>query len=84
MKRKRNERADPHCKWIAAVVMHFMHRVDEGLLVTTAVVLIALLFIRDLRGERATEDAHVAIEENQANLLPRGEMRIFNCRASVT
>jgi hypothetical protein len=49
---------------VAAIVMHFLHWVDEGLLITIAVVLIALLFIRDLRRERATEDAHAAIAEN--------------------
>ncbi len=62
---------------VTAIVMHFLHLADEGLLITIAVVLIALLFIRDLRRERATEDAHTAIAENRAalrsiqtNLLP--------------
>lgn len=70
--------------------MHFMHRVDEGRLITTAVVLVVLLFIRDLRRERAIEDAHVAIEENQTflrsiqnNLLARGDVRIFSCRPAT-
>lgn len=49
---------------VAAIVMHFLHWADEGLLITIAVVLIALLFIRDLRREGATEDAHAAIAEN--------------------
>ncbi len=62
---------------IAAIVMHFLHWADEGLLITIAVVLIALLFIRDVRREGASEDAHAAIAENRAalrsiktNLLP--------------
>lgn len=62
---------------VAAIVMHFLHWADESLLITIAVVLIALLFIRDLRREGATEDAHAAIAESraalrsiQANLLP--------------
>lgn len=62
---------------VAAIVMHFLHWADEGLLITIAVVLIALLFIRDLRRERATEDAFAAVAENrvllrsiQTSLLP--------------
>jgi hypothetical protein len=53
---------------VAAIVMHFLHLADEELLITIAVVLIALLFIRDLRRERATEDAYTAIAENRAAL----------------
>ncbi len=53
---------------IAAIVMHFLHWADEPLLITIAVILIALLFIRDLRRERATEEAHAAITENRAAL----------------
>lgn len=62
---------------ITAIVLHFLHIIDEGVLVTIAVVLIALLFIRDLRRERATDQAYASIEENrtalraiQANLVP--------------
>lgn len=62
---------------VAAIVMHLLHLIDEGVLITIAVLLIALLFIRDLRRDRATEQAHVMIEEMrtalqsiQTNLLP--------------
>jgi hypothetical protein len=41
---------------------------SEELLVTIAVALIALLFIRDLRRERSTEDAYAAIADNRAAL----------------
>ena len=53
---------------MAAIVMHFLHLADESLLITIAVVLIALLFIRDLRRERTTDDAYAAIAENRATL----------------
>ena len=62
---------------VAAIVMHLLHLIDEGVLITIAVVLIALLFIRDLRRDRATEKAYATIENNQTllqsiqtNLLP--------------
>lgn len=62
---------------IAAIVMHLLHIIDVEVLITIAVVLIALLFIRDLRRERATEQAYSSIEETriairsvQAGLLP--------------
>lgn len=62
---------------VAAIVMHLLHLIDEGILITIAVVLIALLFIRDLRRDRATEKAYATIERNQTalqsiqtNLLP--------------
>lgn len=51
---------------IAAIVMHFLHIIDVDVLTTIAVVLIALLFIRDLRRERATEHAYSAIEETRS------------------
>ena len=53
---------------VAAIVMHLLHWADEGLLITIAVVLIALLFIRDLRRERATEEAHATIAEIRTTL----------------
>jgi hypothetical protein len=31
---------------VAAIVMHLLHLIDQGVLITLAVVLIALLFIR--------------------------------------
>ncbi|WP_432822683.1 hypothetical protein [Trichloromonas sp.] len=39
----------------AAILMHFLHIVEEDVLLMIAVVLIALLFIRDLRRERQSE-----------------------------
>lgn len=62
---------------VAAIVMHLLHLVDQGVLITIAVVLIALLFIRDLRRDRSTEQTHANIEEMRTvlqsiktNLLP--------------
>jgi hypothetical protein len=40
---------------VSAIVMHFLHIVEEGALLMIAVVLIALLFIRALRRERQDE-----------------------------
>lgn len=53
---------------VAAIVLHLLHIIDQGVLVTISVVLIALLFIRDLRRERATEDAYACIGENRSLL----------------
>lgn len=50
---------------VAAIVMHFLHIIDVEVLVTLTVVLIALLFIRDLRRERTTEQMQRSIESNQ-------------------
>lgn len=68
---------------VAAIVLHLLHIIDQGVLVTIAVVLIALLFIRDLRRERATDQAYATIEENrvalraiQTNLLPADALLI--------
>jgi hypothetical protein len=62
---------------IIAIVMHFLHVINEEVLITITVVLIALLFIRDLRRERITDEMHSGIEENrsalrsiQANIVP--------------
>ncbi len=62
---------------VAAIVMHLLHLADEGVLITIAVVLIALLFIRDLRRDRTIEQAHATIREIRTvlqsittNLLP--------------
>lgn len=52
----------------AAIVMHFLHLIEVDILITIAVLLIALLFIRDLRQERATEQAYASIEESRAKL----------------
>lgn len=53
---------------VAAVVLHLLHVIDESVLLTIAVVLIALLFLRDLRQERATEEAFACVDDNR-NLL---------------
>ena len=62
---------------VAAIVLHFLHINDEEVLITLTVVLIALLFIRDLRRERMTEQIHKSVESNetalraiQASLVP--------------
>ncbi len=66
-----------------AIVMHALHLVNEEVLITIAGALIALLFIRDLRRDRATEEAHASIAEIrtilqtvQTNLLPADAMLI--------
>jgi hypothetical protein len=40
---------------VAAILMHFLHIVESDVLLMIAVVLIALLFLRDLRRERQSE-----------------------------
>jgi len=62
---------------VAALVMHFLHVIEADVLLMLAVVLIALLFLRDLRRERSTErlDEHVSqtattVKELHAMLLP--------------
>jgi hypothetical protein len=42
---------------VAAIVLHLLHVIDEGVLTTIAVVLLAVLFIRDLRRERSALQA---------------------------
>lgn len=68
---------------IAAIVMHFLGIIDVEILITIAVVLIALSSIRDLRRERASERAYASIEELRsltgtlsASLLPPDAMLI--------
>lgn len=53
---------------VAAIVLHFLHIIDVQVLITLTVVLIALLFIRDLRRERTMEQMHKGIEWNQTAL----------------
>jgi hypothetical protein len=48
---------------VAAIVMHLLHLVDEAILITIALLLIALLFMRDLRRDR--EQAHASIRDIQ-------------------
>lgn len=40
---------------VIALVLHLLHVVDEGVLLMLALVLLALLFVRDLRGEHVIE-----------------------------
>lgn len=53
---------------VAAIVMHFLHVIDETVLLTIMVVLIALLFIRDLRRERLIDEIHAGMVESRAAL----------------
>jgi hypothetical protein len=62
---------------VAAIVMHFLHLIEEDILLMIAVVLIALLFIRDLRRERLAEriadkmqQTETTLKAIQTNLLP--------------
>jgi hypothetical protein len=48
--------------------MHFLHVINEEVLITITVVLIALLFIRDLRRERTFEDIHAGVDSNRSSL----------------
>lgn len=53
---------------VTALVMHFLHVINEEVLVTITVVLIALLFIRDLRRERTLAEMHAGVESNRSAL----------------
>ena len=62
---------------VLALVMHFLHLVDTDVLLLIAVVLIALLFIRDVRQERRAERMEESLEaaarsvgQIQSNLAP--------------
>lgn len=62
---------------VAALVMHFLHVIEEDILLMIAVVLIALLFLRDLRRERHAErmdesvqQTEAVVKEIQAKLIP--------------
>jgi len=62
---------------VAALVMHFLHVIEADILLTIAVVLMALLFLRDLRRERHAErmdesllQTASAVKEIQAMLIP--------------
>lgn len=54
---------------VTAIVLHQLHIIDMGVFLSITVVLIALLFIRDLRRERAADVAYARIEENHAALV---------------
>jgi hypothetical protein len=62
---------------VMALVMHFLHIIEENVLLMIAVVLLALLFIRDLRRERSSErmeqsltHTETAISQMQTSLRP--------------
>lgn len=54
---------------VIALVLHFLHIIEEGVLLSVALVLLALLFVRDLRREHETED--IARTVNQTERLVR-------------
>jgi len=51
-----------------ALIMHWLHMVDADMLISIAVVLIAILFIRDLRRDQAHEDMHASIKDSHTAL----------------
>jgi len=52
----------------AALIMHRLHIVDDDVLISLTVVLIAILFIRDLRRDQTHEDMHASIKDSHAAL----------------
>ncbi|MDQ6959889.1 MAG: hypothetical protein Q9M27_02580 [Mariprofundaceae bacterium] len=52
----------------AALIMHRLHMVDDDVLISLTVVLIAILFIRDLRRDQTHEDMHASIKDSRAIL----------------
>jgi hypothetical protein len=53
---------------VLALLLHFLHIVDEEVLLMIALVLIALLFIRDLRRERTDERIEESLREIHGSL----------------
>jgi hypothetical protein len=53
---------------VTALVLHFLHIVDQDVLLVIAVVLLAVLFARDLRKERLLERIEAAIGESGSTL----------------
>jgi len=53
---------------VAALLMHRLHMVDDDVLISLTVVLIAILFIRDLRRDQTHEKMQTIIEENRDTL----------------
>jgi len=51
---------------VMALVMHFLHLIEEEVLLMIAVVLLALLFIRDLRRERSSERMEHSLMQAEA------------------
>ncbi len=61
----------------AALLMHRLHMVDDDVMISLTVILIAILFIRDLRRDQTHEKMQAVIEANrdalqriQTNLVP--------------
>jgi hypothetical protein len=54
---------------VAALIMHFLHIIEADVLLMIAVVLLALLFIRDLRRERVTEHMDQALARTEATVI---------------
>jgi hypothetical protein len=53
---------------IAAIVLHFLHITEQSTLLAITLVLIALLFLRDLRRENQMEKISAVLEENFKSL----------------
>ena len=53
---------------VAALVMHFLHLIEQDVLLMIALVLLALLFLRDLRGERQIERITKSLDNASATL----------------
>lgn len=50
---------------VAALILHFLHIIEEGVLLSVALVLLALLFVRDLRREHETEDIASTVDQTE-------------------
>ncbi|QCJ45867.1 MULTISPECIES: hypothetical protein [Haloprofundus] len=50
---------------VLALVLHFLHIIEEGVLVMITLVLLSLLFIRDLRREEQTEEIATSVERTE-------------------
>lgn len=60
-----------------ALIMHWLGKINDDVLISTTVVLVAILFIRDLRRDQTHEeiqagikDSHAALRSIQAGLVP--------------
>ena len=53
---------------VAAIVMHFLHLVEPDVLLTISVVLIAVLFIRDLRREGLRKRLDSSLQRTEAEI----------------
>lgn len=58
---------------VAAIVLHFLHIVESDVLLVIAVVLIAVLFVRDIRREGTLERVERVVDENRAELVALGK-----------